>query len=110
LAYVADSDWENALHRRMGMSSDSVVEGFWPLWSTVVATLLAQGIAVGPFSFYEWNDGDAGFRPGHLVSDPPSATRQRGRNRGGARHDVALHTEALETIGAGKLWSIDLRR
>jgi hypothetical protein len=58
---IADPDWESALHRRPGMSSESVGEDFWPLWSTVVKTLRAQGMAVGPFRFYEWNDGDAGL-------------------------------------------------
>jgi hypothetical protein len=61
IGYIADPGWEDALHRRLGVSSESVVEGFWPLWSTVVETLRAQGLAVGPFSFYGWNDGDAGF-------------------------------------------------
>jgi hypothetical protein len=106
--YIVDSDWENALHRRLGISSESVVEGFWPLWSTVVATLRAQGMAVGPFSFYEWNDGDAGFvraiwclirhlRPASVVET-------------GVAHGMTSRfiLEALETIGAGKLWSIDL--
>jgi predicted O-methyltransferase YrrM len=84
------------------------MEGFWPLWSTVVATLRAQGMAVGPFSFYEWNDGDAGFvraiwclirhlRPANVVET-------------GVAHGMTSRfiLEALETIGAGKLWSIDL--
>ena len=106
--YIADSEWENALHRRLDMSSESVVEGFWPLWSTVVATLRAQGMAVGPFSFYEWNDGDAGFvraiwclirhlRPANVVET-------------GVAHGMTSRfiLEALETIGAGKLWRIDL--
>ncbi|MBO0800119.1 MAG: hypothetical protein J2P31_14965, partial [Blastocatellia bacterium] len=61
IGYTADADWESALHRHLGMSSESEGEGFWPLWSTVVETLRAQGMAVGPFSFYGWNDGDAGF-------------------------------------------------
>jgi predicted O-methyltransferase YrrM len=106
--YIVDSEWENALHRRLDMSSESVMEGFWPLWSTVVATLRAQGMAVGPFSFYEWNDGDAGFvraiwclirhlRPANVVET-------------GVAHGMTSRfiLEALETIGAGKLWSIDL--
>jgi hypothetical protein len=106
--YIVDSDWENALHRRLGISSESVVEDFWPLWSTVVATLRAQGMTVGPFSFYEWNDGDAGFvraiwclirhlRPASVVET-------------GVAHGMTSRfiLEALETIGAGKLWSIDL--
>jgi hypothetical protein len=61
IGYRADRDWESALHRRWGMSSGSVGDGFWPLWSTVVETLRARGIAAGPFSFYERNDGNAGF-------------------------------------------------
>jgi hypothetical protein len=46
--YIADPDWESALNHRLGMSSESVGEGFWPLWSTVVETLRAQAMAVGP--------------------------------------------------------------
>ena len=61
IGYIADPDRETALHRRPGMSSASMGEGFWPLWSTVVETLRARGMVVGPFSFYEWNDGDAGL-------------------------------------------------
>jgi hypothetical protein len=108
IGYVAALDWEDALHRRLGMSSEAVVEGFWPLWSTVVETLRTQGMAVGPFSFYEWNDGDAGFvraiwclirhlRPINVVET-------------GVAHGMTSRfiLEALETIGAGKLWSIDL--
>jgi cephalosporin hydroxylase len=65
-------------------------------------------MAVGPFSFYEWNDGDAGFvraiwclirhlRPAIVVET-------------GVAHGMTSRfiLEALETIGAGKLWSIDL--
>jgi hypothetical protein len=108
IGYIADSEWEDALHRRLGMSSESLVEGFWPLWSTVVETLRAQGMAVGPFSFHGWNDGDAGFvraiwclirhlRPVNVVET-------------GVAHGMTSRfiLEALETIGAGKLWSIDL--
>jgi hypothetical protein len=108
IGYIADPDWEAALHRRLGMSSESEGEGFWPLWSTVVETLRAQGMAVGPFSFYEWNDGDAGLvraiwclirrlRPVNVVET-------------GVAHGMTSRfiLEALETIGAGRLWSIDL--
>jgi hypothetical protein len=108
IGYIADPDWESALHRRLGTSSESVGEGFWPLWSTVVETLRAQGMAVGPFSFYEWNDGDAGLvwaiwclirhlRPVNVVETEVA-------------HGVTSRfiLEALETMGAGRLWSIDL--
>jgi predicted O-methyltransferase YrrM len=108
IGYMADPDWEAALHRRLEMSSESEGEGFWPLWSTVVETLRAQGMAVGPFSFYGWNDGDAGFvrtiwclirrlRPVNVVET-------------GVAHGMTSRVilEALETIGTGRLWSIDL--
>jgi hypothetical protein len=108
IGYIADAEWEDALHRRLGKSSEPLVEGFWPLWSTVVETLRAQGMAVGPFSFHGWNDGDAGFvqaiwslihhlRPANVVET-------------GVAHGMTSRfiLEALETIGAGELWSIDL--
>jgi predicted O-methyltransferase YrrM len=108
IGYIADAEWEVALHRRLDMSSEFVEEGFWPLWSTVVETLRTQGMAVGPFSFYGWNDGDAGFvraiwclvrhlRPINVVET-------------GVAHGITSRfiLEALETIRAGKLWSIDL--
>jgi Methyltransferase domain len=106
--YTADMDWEAALHRRFGMASESVVEGFWPLWSRVVEALQAQGLAVGPFSFHAWNDGDAGFvraiwclirhlRPANVVET-------------GVAHGMTSRfiLEALEANGTGSLWSIDL--
>jgi hypothetical protein len=108
IGYIADPNWENALHRRLDMASESAAEGFWPLWSAVLKTLRTQGVAVGPFSFYQWNDGDAGFvraiwclirhlRPVNIVET-------------GVAHGMTSRfiLEALETIGAGKLWSIDL--
>jgi predicted O-methyltransferase YrrM len=65
-------------------------------------------MAVGPFSFYEWNDGDAGFvraiwclirhlRPINVVET-------------GVAHGMTSRfiLEALESNAAGKLWSIDL--
>lgn len=33
IGYMPDRDWEFAPHRRLGMSSKSVGDGFWPLWS-----------------------------------------------------------------------------
>lgn len=106
--YDADPDWEASLHRRLGIATDAVTDGFWPLWSSVVDTLRIQGISVGPFSFHEWNDGDAGFvraiwsvtrhlRPVHVVET-------------GVAHGMTSRfiLEALESNGTGQLWSIDL--
>jgi hypothetical protein len=108
IGYIADPDRESALHRRLGMSSESEGEGFGPLWSTVVEALRAQAMAVGPFSFYEWNDGDAG-----LVRTIWCLTRRlRPVNvvETGVAHGMTSRfiMEALETIGAGRLWSFDL--
>ena len=37
IGYIADPDWESALQRRLGMSSESEGEGFWrygpPSWT-----------------------------------------------------------------------------
>jgi hypothetical protein len=106
--YHADPDWEAALHHYLNISSTTVVERFWPLWSEVVEALRAQGLAVGPFSFHAWNDGDAGFvraiwclirhlRPANVVET-------------GVAHGMTSRfiLEALESNGTGRLWSIDL--
>jgi len=101
IGYIAGSEWEDALHRRLGVSSESLVQGFW------LETLRAQGMAVGPFSFHGWNDGGAGFLPAiwclirHLrpVNVVETAVAHGMTSR--------FIQEALETIGAGKLWSID---
>jgi hypothetical protein len=108
IGYIEDPAWEDALHRRLGMASASVVEGFWPLWASVVESLRTQGMAVGPFSFHEWNDGDAGFVRAiwclvrHL--QPVNVVET------GVAHGMTSRfiLEALGRIGAGKLWSIDL--
>ena len=106
--YSADPNWEAGLHRFLGIDSAPAVEGFWSMWASVVATLRAQGVAVGPFSFHAWNDGDAGFvraiwclirhlRPEHVVET-------------GVAHGMTSRfiLEALECNGTGRLWSIDL--
>jgi hypothetical protein len=92
----------------LSISSATAVEGFWPLWSEVVEALRGQGVAVGPFSFHAWNDGDAGFvraiwclirhlRPEHVVET-------------GVAHGMTSRfiLEALASSGDGRLWSIDL--
>ena len=46
IAYIADSNCEDALYRRLDIASESMVEGFWSLWSAVVETLWTQDVAV----------------------------------------------------------------
>jgi Methyltransferase domain len=108
IEYVPDPGWENDLHQCLDITPEAAVEGFWPLWSTVVGALRAQGLAVGPYSFHAWNDGDAGFvraiwclvrhlRPVNVVET-------------GVAHGMTSRfiLEALENNGTGALWSIDL--
>ncbi len=67
-----------------------------------------RGLKVGPRSFYDWNDGDAGFVRAiwclvrHLRPDIVVET--------GVAHGVTsrLILEALALNGNGNLWSIDL--
>jgi predicted O-methyltransferase YrrM len=106
--YLADPDWEAGLHRFLAIDPAKAGEGFWSMWATVVGMLRAQGMPVGPFSFHQWNDGDAGFvraiwglirhlRPEHVVET-------------GVAHGMTSRfiLEALESNGSGRLWSIDL--
>jgi hypothetical protein len=106
--YKAEGNWEQRLH--------DAIEAPWPcqltsefriLWSRVIDELSAQGIRAGPESFKGWNDGDAGLvraiwclirhlRPNKVVET-------------GVAHGVTTRfiLEALESNGAGRLWSID---
>ena len=108
VSYPVDPDWENNLHRLLGVPPPTHDDEFWPLWHGVVASLRSRGIKVGPFSFHAWNDGDAGF-----VRALWRLVRQ-------ARPDIVVETgvahgmtsrfllEALRRNAAGHLWSIDL--
>jgi hypothetical protein len=107
VAYRPDPEWETRLHRLMSISGHYADE-FWPAWHAGVASLRARGFKVGPFSFYGWNDGDAGLtraiwclirrlRPSIVVET-------------GVAHGMTsrLILEALGLSGTGNLWSIDL--
>jgi hypothetical protein len=107
--YVVDPDWEARLHRCLNMRPEIVAADFWPLWNEVVAGLRDQGVAVGPFSFHSWNDGDAGFVRAiwclvrHLQPENVVET--------GVAHGMTSRfiLEALERNAAGRLWSVDLQ-
>jgi hypothetical protein len=105
--YQPDPDWEAKLHRLLG-GGGQFADEFWPAWHSAVASLQARGFRVGPFSFYGWNDGDAGLvraiwclvrhlRPCIVVET-------------GVAHGMTsrLILEALSRNGTGNLWSIDL--
>jgi hypothetical protein len=105
--YIVDQDWEAGLHRCLNMRPERTVADFWPLWNAVVAGLRAQRVAVGPFSFHGWNDGDAGLVRAiwclvrHLQPENVVET--------GVAHGMTSRfiLEALERNEAGRLWSID---
>jgi hypothetical protein len=60
--YVVRPDWEDELHRQLGLSTaGEMTAEFWVLWREVVNELAARGIRAGPASFKGWNDGDAAF-------------------------------------------------
>jgi len=106
--YRADPDWERRLHDLLDLPwpCPTAME-FCDLWRKVVAELEGKGIRVGPESYKNWNDGDAG-----LVRAIWRLTRHlRPRNvvETGVAHGMTSRfiLEALERNGAGHLWSID---
>ncbi len=105
----SDDDWEPRLHRSLNVEWPcDATPSFWKVWDQVIAELGAAGIQAGPASFRAYNDGDAGLlraiwclvrhlRPQHVIET-------------GVAHGLTSRVilEALESNGAGHLWSIDL--
>jgi hypothetical protein len=106
--YNADPDWEANLHDLLDMRAAPTLEGFWSSWGQAIESLRTRGIKVGPCSFHQWNDGDAGFVRAiwclirHLRPDIVVET--------GVAHGMTSRfiLEALELNHVGRLWSIDL--
>jgi hypothetical protein len=107
-AQIADPDWEQRLHARIGAPwpCPHMVE-FWALWPRVLQGVEAAGVNVGPASFNGYNDGDAAFvraiwclvrhlGPEHVVET-------------GVAHGFTSRfiLEALQRNGNGHLSSID---
>jgi predicted O-methyltransferase YrrM len=99
--------WETGLRDRLGLGDDSAGE-FWQLWDEVVGSLRSRGIKVGPFSFHEWNDGDAGFV--RAIWRVVRHSRPTTVIETGVAHGITSRfiLEALDRNGSGNLWSIDL--
>jgi Methyltransferase domain len=107
--YKADVDWEQRLHRFLGVPWPcTATEEFHAVLPRVMDSLTAMGIRVGPESFGTWNDGDVGLvraiyclarhlRPENVVET-------------GVAHGVTSRfiLEAMASNGVGHLWSIDL--
>jgi hypothetical protein len=108
-AYEAVPDWERRLHDFLGMP--------WPcetglecssVWPSIISTLSARGVEVGPESYLHWNDGDPA-----LVRAIWCLVRHRkplNVVETGVAHGVSSRfiLEAMKKNGAGRLWSIDL--
>ena len=105
----SEADWERSLHSSLNVEWPcESAPGFWNVWDKIIAELKAAGIQAGPASFRAYNDGDAGLlraiwclirhqRPEHVIET-------------GVAHGLTSRVilEALESNGAGHLWSIDL--
>jgi hypothetical protein len=106
--YTANPNWEAELRGLLGVSAEFAVEEFWTLWESVIASLKARGMKVGPASFHSWNDGDAGFVRAVwtlLRHSRPEIIVETGVAHGMTSRFIL---EALQRNGAGNLWSIDL--
>ena len=106
--YKAEDDWEDRLHRMLGLSSPAeVTSEFRALWPKVIEQLNAKGIQPGPASFKGWNDGDAAFV--RAIWCLTRRLRPRNVVETGVGHGVTSRfiLEALERNGDGHLWSID---
>jgi hypothetical protein len=107
--YEASCNWEQQLHTAIGAPWPcNVAMEFLDLWQKVITDLEAVGIQPGPESYQSWNDGDMG-----LVRSIWCLTRHlrpRIVVETGVAHGVTSRfiLEALESNGAGHLWSIDL--
>lgn len=107
--YGVDEDWEQRLHRLLGVSWPcAATSEFWDLWTEVIASLRAKGLRIGRGAYGGWGDGEPGMTRAvwcltrHLEPDKVVET---GVARGITSRFVL---EALERNGAGHLWSIDL--
>lgn len=107
--YEAVPDWEQRLHRLLGIAFPcAAIQEFTALWHDVVGSMRGRGLRVGPETFLGWNDGDPGLVRAiwclvrHLR---PSRVIETGVAHGFTSRFIL---EALERNGEGHLWSIDL--
>jgi len=104
-----DAQWSASLHSLLGTRWPcEVADDFDPLWSEVVRSLEAKGLAVGRGSFSGWDDADPGLaRAAWCLTrhQAPSVVVETGVARG---FTTRVILEALERNGSGRLFSIDL--
>jgi hypothetical protein len=107
--YVADADWEHALHDAVGAAFPCAISSeLEPIWPVVLERLTSRGVIPGPASYLGHNDGDQAFIRAiwclvrHLNATKVIET--------GVAHGVTSRfvLEGLARNGGGHLWSIDL--
>ncbi|HTW41577.1 MAG TPA: class I SAM-dependent methyltransferase [Solirubrobacteraceae bacterium] len=107
--YLADPQWEQHLHERLGHPWPcEETREFDALWSQVAESFDQQGLAMGRSAYGGWDDGDRGFARAAwcLVRHLPARCVVETGVARGITSRVIL--EALERGGDGRLCSIDL--
>jgi len=110
--YHAVANWEEQYTQLLDQTRDDAQSSapaveFNALWTKVIGSLRDRGMAVGPFSFHEWNDGDAGFVRAiwsYVRNVKPDVVVETGVAHGMTSRFIL---EALERNRNGRLWSID---
>ncbi len=109
IATETDGHWEATLHALLGRPAPCRESArFAALWADAVRSVGDRGVPVGRGAFGGWDDADPGLARAvwclacHLR---PATVVETGVARG---FTTRMVLEALETAGAGRLYSIDL--
>jgi len=108
-SYDWDPEWEQKLHRQLGLDWPCSCSGECAaLYPQVLAELEESGVRPGPESFAVWNDGDAALI--RAVWCIIRHTRPEKVIETGVAHGVTsrMVLEAMQRNQRGQLWSIDL--
>jgi hypothetical protein len=108
-AYVVDTEWHQSLHEHLGQSwpCDRTAD-FEALWAGVLEDAHVHGVSLGRSTYGGWDDGDCAFA--HAIWCLIHALAPHKVVETGVAHGVTTRVilEALERLGSGHLWSIDL--
>jgi predicted O-methyltransferase YrrM len=107
--YPADEQWEENLHRLLGVPWPCPAMADFPqIWSAVLETMDSRGLRVGRQSYGGEDDADPGL--GRALWCLVRHLRPKQVVETGVAHGVSSRCilEGLERNGEGHLWSIDL--